>query len=69
MNKSKGMRRFRDLAMGTVIGFLLGIAVSASAQRIVGNDGYLMGWDITYRGEVICSDPFIWRSIMEIECE
>lgn len=56
-----------------VAGFLAGLAtalaVSAFAAKMVGSDGYLVGWDITKDGEEICSDPYIWTSTREIECD
>lgn len=56
-----------------VVGFFAGvictIAVAASAAKMVGDSGYLMGWDVTVDGEEVCSDPYIWTATMEIECD
>jgi len=40
------------------------------AARVVGENGYLIGWDIEdQNGNVLCSDPYVWTSTREIECE
>lgn len=37
------------------------LAASAYAARIVGGDGYLMGWDVVNGdGDTVCSNPFVW---------
>ena len=54
---------------GAVIGLVLGVAGSAVAAKMVGDNGYLMGWEVKVDGEVVCSDPFVWPTIREIECE
>ena len=65
------------LAMGITIGVLLD-ADSATAAgpptpipvaKVIGDSGYLMGWDVTYEGEVVCSDPYVWTASSEIECD
>jgi hypothetical protein len=56
-----------------IAGFLAGLAtalaISAFAAKMVGNNGYLSGWEVTKDGEEICSDPYVWVSTREIECD
>lgn len=58
----------KKLAIGFVIGLLLGATGTAIAARIIGGSGYLMGWTVTVEGEEACSDPYVWTSTQEIEC-
>lgn len=52
-----------------VMGIMVGAAGSVYAARMVGGNGYLIGWDVTVDGDVICSSPYIWSSIREIDCD
>lgn len=54
--------------LGLALGIVVGATTSVYAQSIMGT-GYLIGWDITKDGNVICSDPFIWEATMELECD
>jgi hypothetical protein len=60
------MRRF---LFGAAVGLAVGMVAPAIAQRVVGADGYLSGWDVTFQGRTICNDPFVWVSTREIECD
>jgi len=75
-------RRRVAFCMGLLIGLLFGLylgstsnVANATPQRavptaaIVGSNGYLLGWDVQYEGETICSDPYVWVATKEIECD
>lgn len=59
----------KKFILGFILGLLFGVVTAAYAAKIVGNNGYLIGWDVNYKGEIICSDPYIWTSTREIECD
>lgn len=40
-----------------------------STAKIVGDNGFLMGYEITKDGETICSDPYVWVGTQEMECD
>jgi hypothetical protein len=59
----------RKFLAGLAVGLALGTASSAVAARLVGDSGYLFGFTVTYDGETVCDDPWIWAGgINEIEC-
>lgn len=60
------MKRF---IAGALFGLFLGVTVTAAAAQIVGNNGYLIGWDVEINGEVVCRDPYVWVSTKEIDCD
>jgi hypothetical protein len=67
------MKRVVWLAIGIAIGAVLGAPPTQGAirdPRIVGGDGYLIGWDIIdANGESLCVEPYVWTSTHELECE
>jgi hypothetical protein len=59
----------RQFFIGLVLGLSIGAIATAHAATMVGDNGYLLGWDVQLNGETVCSDPFIWASTNEIECD
>lgn len=59
----------KKFLLGLLIGLTFGIAITAHAQKIVGGDGYLVGWTVTVEGGEVCDTPFVWTSLREIECD
>lgn len=55
--------------LGLVLGLLFGTTGTAIAAALVGDTGYLMGWDVTINSETVCSDPYVWTASREIECD
>jgi hypothetical protein len=54
---------------GVIVGLVLGSAIGVLAAQMVGGNGYLNGWEVTREGETICSDPYVYVSSREIDCE
>lgn len=67
------MRRILWLSIGMLFGAGLGARDTRATElgpRLVGDDGYLSGWDVTdSNGETVCSDPYVWHSTSELECD
>jgi hypothetical protein len=59
----------KSLTIGFILGALTTISGISLAAKIAGSNGYLMGWDVVYKGRTICNSPFIWTSTREIECD
>jgi hypothetical protein len=59
----------RNLVIGIAIGITIGVVGTATAAQIVGDSGYLSGWEVTKGGETICSSPYVWPSLREIDCD
>ena len=60
------MKRFW---VGFIAGIFFGAVTAGTAAVVAGDNGYMMGWEIKKDGEKICSDPYIWTEIKEIECD
>ena len=70
-NTGEKMRKTlnKSFVVGFILGFILATTLSVYAAKIVGSNGYLMGWDVTVEGETVCSDPYVWIGTREIECD
>ncbi len=59
----------RQFVLGMLVGLSIGAATAATAATLVGDTGYLMGWDVVINGDTVCSDPYVWSATREIECD
>ena len=58
----------RNFIFGLILG--VGLATISTAYAISTlKTGYFFGWEVTQDGNVVCSDPFIWPGVREIECD
>lgn len=55
--------------VGFVLGVVLATALSVAAARIVGDNGWLVGWTVEVGGQEVCADPYIWIATKQIECD
>ena len=69
MNNRSNRRRGAPLLAAYLAGVASAFACSALAARVVGEPGYLLGWEVSVDGETVCSDPYVWPITQEIECE
>jgi hypothetical protein len=59
----------RNFIVGIAVGLAFGVMGTAAAAELVGNAGYLMYWEVTSDGKLICDDPYIWPASKEIACD
>ena len=59
----------RNFVCGRIFGIVVAMATVTYAASLVGDNGWLMGWDVTINGDLVCSDPYVWSSVREIECD
>lgn len=56
----------KNFLAGVAVGVTLAAATATAAEVLGG--GYLMGWTVEVDGETVCSSPFIWNALKEIDC-
>ncbi len=59
----------KQFIAGVVAGLGIGIAITANAAVIAGDNGYALGWTVEKNGEEICDAPFVWVGTQQIECD
>jgi hypothetical protein len=59
----------KQFIAGAVVGLGLGIAITAHAAVIAGDNGYALGWTVEKNGQEVCDAPFVWIATKEIECD
>lgn len=58
----------RKFVYGFVVGVMCAAATGVFAAKLVGENGYLHGWTVEVDGEEVCSDPYIYISSREVQC-
>lgn len=58
----------RNFITGLIAGLALGTVAPVAAATLVGSSGYLFGWTVTKDGTEICSVPYVWNTLREIDC-
>jgi len=69
-NSGKEGLKMKRFCAGLAAGLALGSVAAAVAATVEGDRGYLRGWDVTTSdGKTICSDPYIWPTPHQIQCD
>lgn len=59
----------RNFTLGLVAGVLIGAPGLVIAAEVVGENGYLRGWEVvTSSGSTICDTPYARPRLRQIEC-
>ena len=59
----------KKFGLGLALGLTIGASGTAIASQLVGDNGYLIGWDVQINGETVCSDPYAWTATKELDCD
>ena len=51
-----------------IAGLIVGFALSGGVACAYFSSGFMLGWSVTIKNREICSDPYMWPSLKEIEC-
>jgi hypothetical protein len=57
----------KNFVLGLMLGLSVALGAHAWAAQVLAQ-GYLTGWDVMHKGERVCTTPFVWEAIREIEC-
>lgn len=65
-----GVHDMKRFGAGLAAGLALASLAAATAATLEGDRGYLRGWDVTTSdGKTLCSDPYIWPTAHQIQCD